>query len=171
MSQFSHFDVQFIRPFGAARRFFVSICRCQILDFSRFPTAYSGSIVNNGIINTGKGDDIIDGITGGFGGYGVMNLGDGNDTLKGFGTGTFNGGAGDSDKILLGDGDYTITMEGEVTTITSNGVAMITTGFESISGNVGGPEIMMGQLMSNSPPNAWFIVVDGLLTLDHAVVA
>ena len=100
-----------------------------------------------------------------------MNLGDGNDTLKGFGTGTFNGGAGDSDKILLGDGDYTIIMEGEVTTITSNGVAMITTGFESISGNVGGPEIMMGQLMSNSPPNAWFIVVDGLLTLDHAVVA
>jgi hypothetical protein len=37
LSQFSHFDVQFIRPFGAARRFFVSFCRCKILDFSRFP--------------------------------------------------------------------------------------------------------------------------------------
>ncbi len=128
---------------------------------SNMATAYSGSIINNGIINTGKGDDIVDGITGGFGGYGVMNLGEDNDTLKGFGAGTFNGGAGDSDKILLGDGDYTITMEGEVTTITSNGVAMITTGFESISGNVGGQEIMMSQIMSSSSNSIWFGVEDG----------
>ena len=128
------------------------------------PTAYSGSIINNGIINTGKGDDIVDGITGGFGGYGVMNLGEDNDTLKGFGTGTFNGGAGDSDKILLGDGDYTITMEGEVTTITSNGVAMITTGFESISGS-GGGEGFMVPMMSNSPTTSWFVVMDGWMQI------
>ena len=126
--------------------------------------AYSGSIVNNGIINTGKGDDIVDGITGGFGGYGVMNLGDGNDILKGYGTGTFNGGAGDSDKILLGDGDYTIIMEGEVTTITSNGVAMITTGFESISGS-GGGEGFMVPMMSNSPTTSWFVVMDGWMQI------
>ncbi len=29
--------MQIIRSFGAARRFFVSGCRCEILDFSRSP--------------------------------------------------------------------------------------------------------------------------------------
>ena len=100
-------------------------------------------IINNGTITTGAGDDIVDALTGGFSGSGLTDLGEGNDTLIGFGTGTFNAGVGDIDKLLLGDGVYSITKEGTVTTIMSSGVAMITTGFESISGSDGGDVIVL----------------------------
>lgn len=115
----------------------------HICGFSGTTAQANKGIFNDGIIDTGDGDDIVDGITGGFAGSGVMNLGDGSDTLIGFGTGTFNAGVGYSDKLLLGDGVYSITKEDLVTTIVSNGVAMISTGFESISGNVGGGVIIL----------------------------
>ena len=131
-------------------------------SFGSVATAYRGSIFNNGIINTGNGDDTVDGITGGFDGFGVMNLGAGNDTLRGFGTGTFNGGAGNRDKIFLGEGEYTITKEGAVTTIASNGVAMTVTGFEFISG-IGGGETSVADKFSVTPAVFW-VGEDGELT-------
>jgi Ca2+-binding RTX toxin-like protein len=63
-------------------------------------------IFNSGIITTGKGDDTVDALTGGYSGSGKTCLGEGNDTLIGFGTGSFDGGAGIKDTILLSDGDY-----------------------------------------------------------------
>ena len=90
-------------------------------------------ISNDGKINTGKGDDLVNALEGGFGGIGNTYLGDNNDTLMGFGTGSFYGGSG-SDKVLFGEGTYTI--RGLI--ITSDGVTMSVNEFENIGGAYGG---------------------------------
>jgi hypothetical protein len=51
------------------------------------------------------GGDVL---TGGFFGNGMTNMGDGNDTVKGFGTGYFDGGTGQEDRLLFGSGTYTV---------------------------------------------------------------
>ena len=71
-------------------------------------------ILNDGIINTGIGNDTVDALTGGFSGSGLTSLGEGKDTLIGFGTGRFDGGGGLKDKILLSDGIYTFTGSGRL---------------------------------------------------------
>ena len=65
-------------------------------------------IYNDGTIDTGAGRDIVDALTGGFRGIGNTNLGDGDDTLKGFGTGNFDGG-NDRDLLLFSAGTYTVS--------------------------------------------------------------
>ena len=57
-------------------------------------------IYNDGTIDTGAGRDIVDALTGGFRGIGNTNLGDGDDTLKGFGTGNFDGGNEDRKSVV-----------------------------------------------------------------------
>ncbi len=93
----------------------------------------NSGIINEVTIDTGAGNDTVDALQGGFRRNGTTNLGTGNDTLKGFGTGTFNGGDG-IDKILFGAGEYEIS--GGI--ITSGGIDMNVTGFESIGGAGGG---------------------------------
>jgi hypothetical protein len=51
-------------------------------------------IRNNGLIDTGSGDDIVSVLRGGLVGSGTIDLGEGNDQFVGFGTGEINGGAG-----------------------------------------------------------------------------
>lgn len=91
------------------------------------------AIYNDGRIDTGSGSDTVDALAGGFEGFGTISLGSGNDTLKGFGSGNFNGGDG-RDRILFGEGSYTISGG----TITSDGVTMNVSGFEGIGGDNGG---------------------------------
>jgi hypothetical protein len=90
-------------------------------------------IFNSDTITAGAGNDIIDALKGGFKSLGTTDLGLGRDTLKGFGTGTFNGGAG-IDKILFGQGTYTVTGS----TIVSDDVTMNVNEFEKIGGAKGG---------------------------------
>ena len=66
-------------------------------------------IYNDNTINTGTGNDIVDALTGGFGGTGTIMLENGNDILKGFGSGFFDGGNGNKDKLLFGTGSYTVS--------------------------------------------------------------
>jgi hypothetical protein len=105
-------------------------------------TGRSCGIQNDRIIDTGAGDDIIDALKGGFSGIGQTYLGSGNDTLKGFVVqgsqtgfklGTFDGGSG-TDRILLGQGTYTIT----ASSITSGGLTMTVNEFEKVGGANGG---------------------------------
>ncbi|MGL5076537.1 MAG: hypothetical protein ACRDBG_12050, partial [Waterburya sp.] len=65
-------------------------------------------IYNDGIIDTGKGNDIVDALTGGFIGAGTTQLGNGADTLKGFGSGFFEGGNG-KDTLFFDTGSYTVS--------------------------------------------------------------
>ena len=95
------------------------------------------AIFNDGSISTGTGVDTVDGFAGGFRGSGRVNLGEGDDVLKGFGTGRFNGGRG-FDRIILNDGTYKISfnfndLEASYT-IASQGLEMIVTSFNAISG-------------------------------------
>lgn len=64
---------------------------------------------NGSSINTGNGKDIVDALTGGFGGNGITSLGNGDDDLKGFGSGRFDGGNGNQDQMFLGAGTYTVS--------------------------------------------------------------
>ena len=94
-------------------------------------------IYNDGTIDTGAGRDLVDALRSGFQGNGYINLGDGNDTIKGFGTGHFDGGTG-RDTLILGAGIYTVAakknLEGFYTI--SNGITeMQVKNFESIGGN------------------------------------
>ncbi len=102
----------------------------------------SSGIQNDRIIDTGAGDDSIDALQGGFSGIGQTYLGSGNDTVKGFVVpgsqagftlGTFDGGSG-TDRILLGQGTYTIT----ASSITSGGLTMTVNAFEKVGGANGG---------------------------------
>jgi hypothetical protein len=68
----------------------------------------SFGIFNGGTINTGRGNDVVDALTGGFSGTGTINLGKGNDVVKGFGTGFFDGDSG-IDILHLGAGTYTVS--------------------------------------------------------------
>jgi hypothetical protein len=65
-------------------------------------------IENNGMILTGRGRDTINALQGGFSGTGTTNLGADSDSLRGFGTGIFQGGPG-SDSLVFNPGTYTIT--------------------------------------------------------------
>jgi hypothetical protein len=88
-------------------------------------------IYNDGLINTGKGNDIVDALNGGFGGNGITNLGDGNDILKGFGSGSFNGGS-DKNILELTAGSYTVGISGTTVSFTSDGITMNTSEFEKL---------------------------------------
>ncbi|SBO42112.1 hypothetical protein [Cyanobium sp. NIES-981] len=101
-------------------------------------------IQNSGLIRTGRGNDRVDALTGGFSGLGGTLLGAGNDTLAGFAAlgfgggvnaGTFIGGKG-KDKILLDNGVYTIT--GEILSRPADGGSMRVRSFEKIGGINGG---------------------------------
>jgi hypothetical protein len=115
-------------------------------------TITGNGISNSGTINTGSGRDTVDALQGGFQGEGRIILGAQNDTLKGFGTGTFKGGTG-IDKILFGQGTYTITGP----SIISDGVTMNVYEFEKIGGASGGLfNFMNGTLTVNSDGVATF---------------
>jgi hypothetical protein len=97
-------------------------------------------IFNNGSISTGAGADVIDALTGGFSGNGKIHLGSGNDSLKGFGTGYFNGGNG-KDYLIFGAGTYTVRSLGigsEYYVITQGTTSMSVKDFEFI-GNSSNP--------------------------------
>lgn len=112
----------------------------------------TGSNSTNGIFNDGKitmgdGDDTVDaliggasGTPGGFQGGGLIEFGRGNDVLKGFGEGTFKGGAG-TDSLVLQDGVYTVVADGNNFLITATDLAsnsapgtMTINSFEKIGG-------------------------------------
>jgi hypothetical protein len=99
-------------------------------------TGVLSGILNDGIIDTGAGIDIVDALNGGFAGTGTIKLGDGADTLKGFGSGFFDGGRG-KDTLILSSGTYTVGGSGGQVTFTLGGITMNTTGFEllEIGGN------------------------------------
>lgn len=87
-------------------------------------------IFNQGIINTGDGEDVVDALQGDFDGTGVINLGNGHDTIKGFGSGSFDGGRG-KDKLFFGTGTYSVsssTKDGFYT-INNGKSDMLVTGF------------------------------------------
>jgi hypothetical protein len=88
-------------------------------------------ILNNGQIDTGSGCDIIDARKGGFGGDGLTRLGDGKDIVKGFGSGSFNGGSG-CDRLKLTTGTYTVGISGSNVNFSKSGVVMNTTQFEQL---------------------------------------
>jgi hypothetical protein len=79
-------------------------------------------IHNDGTILMGDGADTVDALIGntpaGFSGDGLIDCGRGNDVVKGFGNGTFRGGAG-TDALVLQDGIYTVMADGANFTITA----------------------------------------------------
>jgi hypothetical protein len=101
-------------------------------------------IFNNGTIDTGAGNDIIDigagnditdALTGGFSGNGITRLGDGDDTIKGFGTGSFDGGNGNEDELLFYSGSYSVSDSANLDgfyTVTSGTTDMFVKNFEFI---------------------------------------
>ncbi|EAR17397.1 calcium-binding protein [Synechococcus sp. W2B2] len=74
-------------------------------------TGAAVGIFNNGVIDGGAGDDVFDALTGGWGGNGRADLGSGNDTVRGFGSGTFDGGVG-FDTLVFNAGTYNIARVG-----------------------------------------------------------
>jgi hypothetical protein len=100
----------------------------------------SRSIFNYGIIDTGNGDDSLI-ANGGF--YedsyhipGSVFLGNGKDYLKGFGTGSFNGGNG-KDTLELTPGSYTVGISGTTVNFTTGSSVMNTSDFEKLqAGNI-----------------------------------
>ena len=88
-------------------------------------------ILNNDTINMGEGNDTVDAREGGFGGRGFTSLREGNDVIKGFGSGTFDGGRG-RDKLELTSGEYTVRLFGRTTSFVSGSVTMNTTRFERL---------------------------------------
>ena len=91
-------------------------------------------IVNDGLIDMGKGKDVLDASRGGFSGNGLALLGDDDDTVRGFGSGQFDGGLGSADRLVFGAGTYVVTagMNGFFN-VTSGGVTMEVKGFEFIN--------------------------------------
>jgi hypothetical protein len=96
-------------------------------------------IWNDGTIDTGKGDDLVNALNGGFNGKGTILLGEGNDVIVGFGGGNFNGGSG-FDMLELATGKYTIRISESTVSFTSNGVVMNTSGFEKLVANNSMPD-------------------------------
>ncbi|MDA9868009.1 hypothetical protein N9C85_01085, partial [Synechococcus sp. AH-224-I15] len=88
------------------------------------------SLINNGTIDFGSGRDTLDVLAGGFQGTGKVLMGIGNDTVLGHGTGSFDGGKGQADTLLFGEGVYVIKNG----VVTSNDVAMKTKNFELVGG-------------------------------------
>ena len=101
---------------------------------------YAG-IANFGLIATGKGNDTVDALTGGFFGFGLTDLGEDNDTLKGFGSGFFDGGAGTLDLLTLNVGTpitYNVSnLVGGFYEISYGSVTMNVTNFEKITTSTG----------------------------------
>jgi hypothetical protein len=91
-------------------------------------------IWNDGTIDMGNGDDLVNALNGGFSGKGKTLLGEGNDVIVGFGSGSFNGGSG-FDMLELAAGKYTIGIVGSTVSFTSNDVVMNTSGFEKLVAN------------------------------------
>ncbi len=95
-------------------------------------TAAAPGISNNdSIIDTGAGNDIVDALTGGFAGSGIILLKDGNDTIKGFGSGRFDGGSG-KDTLELTTGNYTVGISEATVSFTRDGITMNTSEFEQL---------------------------------------
>jgi hypothetical protein len=95
------------------------------------------AVWNDGFIDTGSGNDILDAHLGGF--FGIVLLGQGRDFLKGFGSGVFDGGSGGRDTLLLPSGTYTLSdsANSEGFYIVSNGTTdMLVKDFEFI-GKIG----------------------------------
>ena len=88
------------------------------------------SLINNHTIAFGSGRDILDVLAGGFKGTGSVLMGTGNDTVLGHGTGSFDGGKGQSDTLLFGEGVYVIKNG----VVTSNDVPMTINNFELAGG-------------------------------------
>ncbi|MBR8833397.1 MAG: hypothetical protein DSM106950_04970 [Stigonema ocellatum SAG 48.90 = DSM 106950] len=94
----------------------------------------SFGIDNDGTIDMGNGNDIVDALTGGNGCNGTINMGDGNDIVKGFGTGYFDGGNG-FDTLLFGSGTYTVSYTANSAgfyTVDKGGIDMFVKDFELI---------------------------------------
>lgn len=88
-------------------------------------------IVNFGTIDMGDGNDKVI-ANGGFAGNGSVFLRAGNDYLKGFGSGTFDGGLG-VDTLELTQGVYSVGISGTTVTFTdSSNIIMTTSGFEKL---------------------------------------
>jgi hypothetical protein len=87
-------------------------------------------IQNRGIINTGNGEDSII-ADGGFDGTGSVFLGNGKDYLKGFGTGSFNGGNG-QDTLELTSGSYTVGISGTTVNFIKGSTIMNASDFEKL---------------------------------------
>ena len=124
-------------------------------DLVRGKSKSGAGILNSRTIRTGRDNDTVDALVGGFAGGGKTLLGSDSDKLIGFGDGIFNGGRG-NDALVQGQGTYTITEVSprsirsrvsdkieapKVYTITRQGDSstMYVTGFETISGT-SGPE-------------------------------
>lgn len=67
-------------------------------------------IYNTGTIRGDRGNDTVDAFDGGFGGDGFVDMGAGSDTVRGFGSGRFDGGQGE-DTLVFPQGTYTIAAE------------------------------------------------------------
>jgi len=91
---------------------------------------YDAAIQNDGIIDTGNGEDSIIAY-GGFSGMGRVFLGNGQDYLKGFGSGTFNGGSG-KDTLELTSGIYTVGISPAGVNFAKDGIIMNTSEFEQL---------------------------------------
>jgi len=101
-----------------------------------------GVIYNEGIINTGDGNDSIianDGFQSAPNSNGTWFLGEGEDYIKGFGNGDFFGGNG-NDTLELTPGTYTVEIwgeGGELPVFTKGNQLMITSEFEKLkAGNI-----------------------------------
>lgn len=98
-------------------------------------------IFNQGLILMGDGADTVDALIGntpgGFSGVdGIIDCGKGNDVVKGFGEGTFLGGDG-TDTLILQDGEYIFTASGNdflVTAATGSLASMRINSFENLGG-------------------------------------
>ena len=91
----------------------------------------NAGISNDGLIQLGKGSDLIDASLGGFAGVGETQLGGGDDEIRGFGTGQFFGGGG-TDTISLGEGTY--IFDSSSGSLNSNGTTMNLRNIEEIKG-------------------------------------
>jgi len=67
------------------------------------------AIFNVGTIVGGAGNDSFDAFQGGWAGTGTVDCGIGDDVVTGFGSGTFNGGVGVGDELILPEGKYTVS--------------------------------------------------------------
>jgi hypothetical protein len=129
----------------------------------------SGGIYNDGNMRTGKGNDKVDALIGGFSGTGATNLGTGNDTLIGFGGGFFDAGGGidfgtQSDRILLPEGVYSVSTTIDesgyfVLSRVGAGAEMLIKGFEFI-GSASAPSAISEFILIPTSENSNSIIID-----------
>jgi hypothetical protein len=126
------------------------------------------AVLNRGLIDMGEGDDIIDGLKGGFSGDGLTRLGMGDDTLIGFGSGFFDAGGGveldvQKDRLLLSDGVYTIGTTSDQDgyfDLMSDGIVMKIQGFELV-GSASAPDDAIAFLLTSSAVDQNLVTIDG----------